>query len=114
MFIPDPSSGPWGAPSGPKVDERRPGEHDGDLADRYEALRAAALSGGPGRAGLGAGLLAARGMAAWMRGWQACTPPPPEPCTRSSSRLPDTGAGAEVVAVLAAMALACAGDNGKR
>jgi hypothetical protein len=41
-------------------------------------------------AGLGAALLAGQGMAAWVRGWRACAPPP-----------------AEVVGVLAAMALAC-------
>jgi hypothetical protein len=75
-----------------------------DLTARYEALRAAALATGGGRAGLGAALLIGQGMAAWMRGWRACTPPPP-------AGRPGPGASAppaEVVGVLAGMALACA------
>jgi hypothetical protein len=51
--------------------------------------------------------LAARGMAAWMRGWQACTAPPPDPDTRRRSPVPGAEASGEVVSVLAAMALAC-------
>jgi hypothetical protein len=55
------------------------------------------------RAGLAAALLVAQGMAAWMRGWRACTPAVPVVAA-------PTGAApsAEVVGVLAAMALACA------
>jgi hypothetical protein len=81
----------------------RAGAEGQELAARYEALRAAALSEGAGRAGLGAGLLMAKGMAAWMRGWQACTPPPPGP-RRPAGASP----AAEVVRLLVAMALACA------
>jgi len=75
-------------------------------------VRAAALSGS---AGLGAALLMAHGMAAWMRGWRACTPPPPRPAPGADFGGPAQGGGraaggqpAEVVGVLAAMALACA------
>jgi hypothetical protein len=75
-----------------------------DLTARYEAVRAAALAVGGSRAGLGAALLIAKGMAAWMRGWRACTPPPPA----ARPRPPSPGPPAEVVGVLAAMALACA------
>ena len=56
-----------------------------------------------GRAGLGAALLVSKGMAAWMRGWRACTPAPlPSPGTG-----PARTAVPELVGVLAAMALAC-------
>ena len=71
-----------------------------DLTARYEAVRAAALATGGGRAGLGAALLIAQGMAAWMRG----TPPPPAARPGPGARAPP----AEVVGVLAGMALACA------
>jgi hypothetical protein len=61
------------------------------------------MGDGAGRAGLGSSLLASKGMAAWMRGWRACTPVPPGP------RPPDpAGSQSEVVGLLAAMALACA------
>lgn len=75
-----------------------------ELTARYEAVRAAALATGGGRAGLGAALLIAQGMAAWMRGWRACTPPPPAAPPRPAGPAPP----AEVVGVLAGMALACA------
>jgi hypothetical protein len=52
-------------------------------------------------AGLGAALLVAQGMAAWVRGWRACTPPAARPGAVRPA-LP-----AEMVGVLAAMALAC-------
>lgn len=55
------------------------------------------------RAGLGAALLVAKGMAAWVRGWQACVPPAARPAAAARPVPP-----AEVVGVLAAMALACA------
>jgi hypothetical protein len=62
-----------------------------------------ALREGASRAGLGAALLASKGMAAWMRGWRACTPAPP------GARAPaPPGSQSEVVGLLAAMALACA------
>jgi len=71
-------------------------------------MRAAVLAGGAGLAGLGAALLVSKGMAAWMRGWRACTPPaaPPPAPTTGASQPP-----AEVVGVLAAMALACAQER---
>ena len=101
--MPVPWSGPWPAPSVPKVDAGATGDAgDADLAEHYETLRRIALRDGPGRAGLGAALLLSKGMAAWMRGWRACTPAPPGHCQ-------PTGAGppCEIVGVLAAMALAC-------
>jgi hypothetical protein len=72
------------------------------LADHYEALRRVAMGEGAGRGGLGAALLASKGMAAWMRGWRACTPASP------GARVPAAGPPFEVVGVLTAMALACA------
>jgi hypothetical protein len=61
-----------------------------------------AVAQGARRAGLGAALLMAKGMAAWMQGWRACAPLPPGP-----ARSAGTGPPPEVVGVLAAMALAC-------
>lgn len=46
---------------------KRPGG-GADLGARYEAVRAAALAAGGSRAELGAALLIAQGMAAWIRG----------------------------------------------
>jgi hypothetical protein len=77
-----------------------------DLVEHYEQVRAQALSAGVGRAGLGAGLLVAKGMVAWMRGWRACQAAP----TKRASPVARSGP-AEVVDVLAAMALACAGGG---
>ena len=54
-------------------------------------------------AGLGAALLVCQGMAAWMRGWRACTPSPSPARAPSRPALP-----VELVGVLAQMALACA------
>jgi hypothetical protein len=54
------------------------------------------------RAGLGAALLAAQGMTAWVRGWRACAPLAARPAALVRPAPP-----AEVVGVLAAMALAC-------
>jgi hypothetical protein len=54
------------------------------------------------RAGLGAALLVTQGMAAWVRGWRACTPLAARPAPAVRPAPP-----AEVVGVLAAMALAC-------
>ncbi len=62
------------------------------------------MSEGVPRAGLGAALLVAQGMAAWVRGWQACVPPAARPAAAAAR----PAAPAEVVGVLAAMALACA------
>jgi len=73
-----------------------------DLAGHYEALRHLALSEGVPRAGLGAALLAAQGMTAWACGWRACAPLAAHPATPIRPAPP-----AEVVSVLAAMALAC-------
>jgi hypothetical protein len=105
----------------------------GQLADRYERLRQAAVAGAGGwRHGLG--VLAAKGMAGWMAAW-AALPAPAEPgdapaaTPRADSSLSTTtpslpapeqkggpepareslppAATAMVVAVLAQMTLAC-------
>ena len=49
----------------------------------------------------------AQGMAAWMRGWRACTPPA---ATASPAACRSGEPAAEVVGVLAAIALACVGS----
>jgi hypothetical protein len=78
-----------------------------DLVEHYEQVRAQALSAGVARAGLGAGLLVAKGMVAWMRGWRACQAAPAKRSSPAAAR----SEPAEVVDVLAAMALACAGGD---
>ncbi|MGH2659198.1 MAG: hypothetical protein ACRDHS_05895 [Actinomycetota bacterium] len=65
-----------------------------------------ALDGGADGVGLGLALLLGRGMAAWMRGWRACAAPVAPPRPAPTGRPP-----AEVVSVLAAMALACTGSG---
>ena len=100
--IPVRSSGPWPARNTPKVDAGATSDTgDGtELAEHYEALRRVALCEGAGRAGLGVALLASKGMAAWMRGWRACTPAarvsPPSPAriaTRSGRVVGGHGVG---------------------
>jgi hypothetical protein len=65
-------------------------------------MRSDALDGG---AGLAVALLMGQGMAAWMRGWRACSPAPSPPARPAGTAPPD------VVGVLASMALACAGGG---
>jgi hypothetical protein len=77
---------------------------DSSLVDRYEQLRARALSGAPDGWRHGLGLVIGRGLPAWMT---VATDHQPRPSTSTSPAPPLTGlAGTEVVNVLAAMALA--------
>ncbi|MGH2781824.1 MAG: hypothetical protein ACRDLA_10550 [Thermoleophilaceae bacterium] len=78
---------------------------DGKASDveRYERLRACALSGEPDGHRFGLALLERRGLAAWARAWQE-TAPRPSPPARAAVEPPT---GGELVAVLASMALAC-------
>jgi hypothetical protein len=66
-------------------------------------MRATVVAEGVSRAGLGAALLVTQGMAAWMRGWRACTPPAVAPAAAPTGAAP----ASDLVGVLAAMALAC-------
>jgi hypothetical protein len=80
------------------------------LTDRYEQLRAGVLPGTGDGLRFGLGVLAARGMAAWMTAWQTIPPAPtsaplPAPASSPTTAPPGTGA-ADMVRVLAAMALA--------
>jgi len=79
------------------------GPGDSALAERYEQLRQAMLTGEGWPLGLG--LLVTRGMAAWMRAWTD-GPPPRAAVVRSVAPKPVTARAGEVVAVLAQMALA--------
>jgi hypothetical protein len=93
------------------VAEGSPGERGGDpaaLASGYERLREAVLSGRPDGWRLGHGVLAARGMVAWIAAFTDVAASPqaaasPGPVSLAVSPLPGAG---EVVAVLAQMALA--------
>ena len=83
---------------------------DAALAERYEQLRAAALGGRADGWRLGLGVLSGKGVAAWLRAWTTCPSPAPvrEPSapTAASGPAPSGREGAELVQVLAAMALA--------
>jgi hypothetical protein len=81
----------------------------GELDQRYEQLRAIALGGQAGSNGLGLGVLAGRGMAAWITVWRS-EPPPASwvPAALTADALVPAAGGSqlELVHVLAAMALA--------
>jgi hypothetical protein len=86
------------------------GEAAGELDQRYEQLRAIALGGRAGGNGLGLGVLAGRGMAAWITLWRS-DPPPASwvPAAAPTADAPGSAAGGgqlELVHVLAAMTLA--------
>ena len=68
---------------------------DAVLTERYEQLRQVVLDGHAEGWRFGLGVLATRGMAAWMTAWRSCPPPPPSPAAGSSSGpTPDVSAGA--------------------
>jgi hypothetical protein len=95
------------------------------LVAGYEQLRERVRSGRPDGWRLGHGVLAGRGMVAWITAWAAIAPAPapgtpaPDPSSSSATRTPSTstsgpptaalsslpGAG-QIVAVLTQMALA--------
>jgi len=75
---------------------------DGTDVERYEQLRRHALHGEAAGWQLGLALLQRRGVAVWLRAWQTTTPPP-----SAGPPVPQPMAAAEVVGVLASMALAC-------
>jgi hypothetical protein len=82
-----------------------------DVVDGYEQLRARAVGGDTDGWRLGLGVLQQRGVAAWLRVRQAAMPTvsPPTP-TRAGSRLAG-GVDAELVGLLASMALAVAAQG---
>jgi hypothetical protein len=94
-------------------DERPGGEQREVLCERYEALRAAALAARPEAFSHGLGLLLGRGVAGWIAAARQLAPIPeaeravavadPEPA-------PADGRQRQLVSVLAAMALVCAGQ----
>lgn len=79
-------------------------------AERYEALRSAALGGATTAAAnaRGLALFMRRGMAGWMRAWRSCAAPPRE-CEARGARGP--AVRPEIVAVLAQMAWAAAREE---
>ncbi len=81
--------------------ERRSGAGD---VERYERLRARALSGEPDGFRLGLAMLERRGMVAWARAWQ--TTAPPRPALAAGPTLGAPSDAREIVGVLAGMALA--------
>jgi hypothetical protein len=73
--------------------------------ERYEQLRARALSGSPDGWQLGLAMLERRGTAAWARAWRTTAPAPPSP---SGLVVQVPADASQIVSVLATMALACA------
>lgn len=74
----------------------------GEARQRYEELRKEALA--DQGAGLGLALLLRKGLAAWLRAWAQCAPPPaPVPGSPREPFLPPPRN--EAVRILAAMAL---------
>lgn len=84
---------------------------ESDVVDGYEQLRARALCGDTDGWRLGLGVLQRRGVAAWLRAYQAAVPTvcPPRP-TRAGAPIAG-GVDAELVALLASMALAVAAQG---
>jgi hypothetical protein len=87
------------------VDET-PGDRS-DVVDGYEQLRARALSGDVDGWRLGLGVLQHRGVAAWLGTRTAMAPVVPTP-TRPIEPATGGGVDAELVGLLASMALAVA------
>jgi len=79
-----------------------------DVVDGYEQLRVRALRGDADGWRLGLGVVQQRGVAAWLRVRRAAVPTVSSPTpTRAASRLAG-GVEAELVGLLASMALAVA------
>lgn len=85
----------------------------GELGARYEQLPTVVLGGHAGGNGLGLGVLAGRGMAAWMGVWRSHPPPASSVPAAAAVQAPSHsavlaagGSDRELVHILAAMALA--------
>jgi len=90
-----------------EIDDNTTGDRS-DVVDGYEQLRARALCGDTEGWRLGLGVLQQRGVAAWLRVRQAAVPAvcPPTP---AGAALPSArSVDAELVGLLASMALAVA------
>jgi hypothetical protein len=84
------------------------GRGDAALTAQYEQLRQIALAGHAEGWRHGLGVLAARGVTGWMNACRALAPQPAPPVrpTRAARSDPLAEGAAELVAVMAAMALA--------
>jgi hypothetical protein len=83
-----------------------------DVVDGYEQLRARALGGGADGWRLGLAVLQQRGVAAWLRMRKAATAATVSPPTAARSAPPSArGVDAELVGLLASMALAVAAQG---
>ena len=78
------------------------------MVDGYERLRARALGGQPDGWRLGLGVLQQRGVAAWLRLREATVPTVSPPTPAQSAPPVAAGVEAELVGLLASMALAVA------
>jgi hypothetical protein len=79
-----------------------------DVVDGYERLRARALGGDTDGWRLGLGVLQQRGVAAWLRVRQATAPTVARPTPARAGSPSAGGVDAELVGLLASMALAVA------
>jgi hypothetical protein len=88
------------------------GDHGGGASDveRYEQLRARAVSGEPDGWRNGLEMLERRGVAAWARAWRTTTSVSSAPIGRPSVAKVSSDAR-QIVDALATMALACAASG---
>jgi hypothetical protein len=84
------------------------GSDGSDVVDGYEQLRARALGGQPDGWRLGLGVLQQRGVAAWLRLRRATVPKVSAPTPARTAPPVAGGVEAELVRLLASMALAVA------
>ena len=82
-----------------------------EVVDGYEQLRVRALGGDVDGWRLGLGVLQQRGVAAWLRVRQAATATHPPPTPARSGPPVGGGVDAELVGLLASMALAVAAQR---
>jgi len=78
-----------------------------NLRHRYEELRGQVLEGAPSGCRMGLALMLREGMAGWIEGWAAAEAPETVSCCPGSASptSPQQDGRAEIVHVLAAMAL---------
>jgi hypothetical protein len=89
-------------------DDDDTGGDGSDVVDGYEQLRTRALGGGADGWRLGLGVLQQRGVAAWLRVRQASVPTVSPPTPAWTAPPVAGGVEAELVGLLASMALAVA------
>jgi hypothetical protein len=104
-----PSPGHAAAEPGACLDAGQATAHGGGLDARYEQLRHAALHARGEAFPLGLGVLAGKGVTTWQRTLASLAPAARPPAPGGPAGPPHPGLAAELISVLAAVALAAAG-----